>query len=110
MTDRGLWVAGFRLAGNVRRLMYQSLIWFFVLGDDARRLRPPLDSEEGERLADALVDRVRRDMELGRDFLRGQMLVDEEEAIELTRGQSGDSGGHYVVRGRAVTRRLMRSV
>src|SRR5689334_23449589 len=31
ITDRGLWVAGLELDGNVRRLMYQSLIWSAVL-------------------------------------------------------------------------------
>ena len=44
---------------NVRRLMYQSLIWFAALGDDARRLRAPTDAERMQRLANALVDRVR---------------------------------------------------
>jgi hypothetical protein len=81
MADRGFWVTGLWLGGNVRRLMYQPLIWPFRLGNDARRLGAALDSEDGERLADTLVDRVRRDVELRRDFLGAKMLVDEEQAV-----------------------------
>jgi hypothetical protein len=69
MTDRGLWVAGLFVGGNVRRLMYQSLIWAFDLGNDACRLRPALYAEDSQGLANALVNRVRRNAELGRDFL-----------------------------------------
>ena len=64
-----------RLPLNVRRLMYQSLIFAAVTGDDARGLAAALDAEDMERAADALVDGVRRNVELGRDFLRGQMVV-----------------------------------
>jgi hypothetical protein len=70
--------------------MYQSLIWPGILSDHARRLRASLDAEDLERLADALVDRVPRDSELGGDFLRAQMLVDEAKAIELAVGQPRD--------------------
>jgi hypothetical protein len=68
MTDRGFWVAGLSIFVNVRRLMYQSLIWVFELGDDPCRLRAPLDAEDGQRLADALVNGVRRDVQLGRNL------------------------------------------
>jgi hypothetical protein len=68
MTDRGFWVAGLGLGGNVRRLMYQSLIWIFVAGDDARRLRPPLDTEDAKRLTNPLIDRMGGDVELGRNL------------------------------------------
>jgi hypothetical protein len=68
MTDRGLWVAGLSVGVNVRRLMYQSLIWLFVLGDDARCLRTPLDSEDCERLANALINGVGRDVQLCGDL------------------------------------------
>ena len=44
---------------NVRRLMYQSLIWPPVLCDDARGLRAPGDAEDLQRLTDALVHGVR---------------------------------------------------
>jgi len=47
------------LALNVRRLMYQSLIWPAVLGNEARRLAAALDAQDMERAANALVDRVR---------------------------------------------------
>jgi hypothetical protein len=70
MTDRGLWVAGLFAGGNVRRLMYQSLIWAFVLRHDARRLRAALDAEDLKRLPDALIDGVRRDVKLCSDLFR----------------------------------------
>jgi len=44
---------------NVRRLMYQSLIWAAVLSDDARCLTAALDSKDVERSSDALIDGVR---------------------------------------------------
>ena len=91
MTDRGLWVARLAAGGNVRRLMYQSLIWAGELGDEPCRLRPPVDAEDAKRLADPLVDGVRGDAELGRDFLRQQMLVDEAQAVELSRREAGDA-------------------
>jgi hypothetical protein len=69
MTDRGLWVAVSCMGLNVRRLMYQPLICAFVLGDDPRRLRAALDTKDCERLANPLVDGVRRNVELGSDFL-----------------------------------------
>jgi hypothetical protein len=47
------------------------------LGDDARRLRSSLDAEDSQRLADSLIDGVRRDVELVRDFLRAEMLIHE---------------------------------
>jgi hypothetical protein len=97
MTDRGLWVARLGLGGNVRRLMYQSLIWLLVAGDDPRRLRAPLDSEDCERLADALIDGVRRDVELPGDFLGRQMLVDEQQAIELSGRQPRDTLSQVIV-------------
>ncbi len=74
--------------------MYQSLIWFFVLGNEARRLRSAFDAENAERLADALIDRVRRDMELGRDLLGTEVLIDEQKTIKLAWAQPGDALGH----------------
>ena len=59
MTDRGLWVAGMNVGGNVRRLMYQPLIWTFDLGNDASRLLTALEAEDCHRRANALIDRVR---------------------------------------------------
>jgi hypothetical protein len=38
MTDRGLWLGAGGAGLNVRRLMYQSLIWLFVAGDEASGL------------------------------------------------------------------------
>jgi hypothetical protein len=92
--------------------MYQSLIWLLVLSNDPRGLSAPLDAEDRKRLADALVDRVRRNVERGRDFLGTEVLVDEQETVELPGAQPGDSLGHQVTRSRIIgsARRLMRSV
>jgi hypothetical protein len=89
--DRGLWVAGCTAALNVRRLMYQSLIWAAVLCDDACCLAAALYSKDVESAADALVDGVRRDVELGRDLFRRQVLVDEEQTVELTSAEPRDA-------------------
>jgi hypothetical protein len=108
ITDRGFWVARFGLGGNVRRLMYQSLIWPGMQGDDPRRLRSALDSQDVQGLADALVDGVRGDPELRRNLLRAQMLVDEAQAIELPRRETRDALGNgvcHVARRRASTAR-----
>ena len=67
----------------MRRLMYQPLIWAAVAGDEAGGLGPAFDPQDVERAADALVDGVGRDVELGRDFLGRQMLRDQPQAIEL---------------------------
>jgi hypothetical protein len=56
--------------------MYQSLISPGILGDDPRCLRPARDAKDVKRLADALVYGVRRDAELGSDFLGAKMLGD----------------------------------
>jgi hypothetical protein len=87
---RGFWVAGFGECLNVRRLMYQTLIWPAVLGDEAGCLRAALDAERVKRLADALVDRVGGDVELAGDLFRRQVLVDEAQAIELALCQLGN--------------------
>jgi hypothetical protein len=54
-------------------------------------LGPALDAEGLQRLTDALVDRMWRNIELASDFLRGEMLIDEAKAIELTGSQTRDS-------------------
>jgi hypothetical protein len=97
MTDRGLWVARLEAGGNVRRLMYQPLIWSAVLGDEPGRLRAPVDAEDAKGLADPLVDGVRGDSQLGRDLLRQQVLVDEAQAVELSRREAGDALLHLFV-------------
>jgi hypothetical protein len=83
MTDRGFQVAGLIFPVNVRRLMYQSLILALVLRDDASGLGAALNSKNSKGLANALVDRVRGDIELARNFLGAEVLVDQEEAVEL---------------------------
>jgi hypothetical protein len=70
--------------------MYQTLIWPAVLRDEARSVRPPLDAEFMKRLANALVDCVGRNVELARNFLGRQMLVDQSKAIELARSEAAD--------------------
>jgi nucleoside-diphosphate-sugar epimerase len=79
-------------------LMYQSLIWLGILVDDPRRLRAALNAEDLQRLADALVDGVGRDSELGSDFLRAEMLCDKTKAIELTRTEPRNPLGDGVAR------------
>jgi hypothetical protein len=49
--------------------MYQPLIWPAGLRNEARRLGTAFNAERVESLTNALVDRVRRDIELGRDLL-----------------------------------------
>ena len=58
-TDRPVGLGGIGSALNVRRLMYQPLIWPELLRNQARRLRTPLDAEDVERAANALINRVR---------------------------------------------------
>jgi hypothetical protein len=82
--------------------MYQSLIWAAVLRHDARSLGPALHAEDLKGLADALIDRVGRDVKLDRDFLGRQMLVDEPQAVELPRTQPSDACGHIIPRGALV--------
>jgi hypothetical protein len=77
----GMGGAGGRV--DVRRLMYQALIWGAVLSDDAGGLRAALNAEGLECLPDALVHRVRRDIKLSGDFFRREVLVDEAQTIEL---------------------------
>jgi hypothetical protein len=82
--DRGFWVTGLATSLNVRRLMYQSLIWPTVHGNETRRLGTALDAKNLQRLADALIDGMRRNIELVRDFLGRQMFVNQAQAIELS--------------------------
>lgn len=87
-TDRLNGLAGIGVALNVRRLIYQTLIWAKLSRHQTRGLRPALNPEDLEREADALVDGVRGNTELDRNFLGREMLVDQAEAIELARGKS----------------------
>ncbi|MDQ3245681.1 MAG: hypothetical protein M3Q52_02070 [Pseudomonadota bacterium] len=54
---------------NVRRLMYQTLIWTVELSNEPSGLGAPLNAERVQGAANALIDGVRRDPELDRDFL-----------------------------------------
>jgi len=87
IADRAGLVARGSLDLNVRRLMYQSLIWLANLRDEARRLRSAGNAEDVQSLPDPLIHGVRRDSELDRDFLRREVLADEAQAIELAFGQ-----------------------
>jgi hypothetical protein len=64
--------------------MYQPLICAAVLGNQPRGLGPAFDAKRMQRLANPLVHGVRRDFEQARNFLRGEVLVDEAQAVELT--------------------------
>jgi hypothetical protein len=76
-TDRTVGVPQGCAALNVRRLMYQSLIWSMHLPDHACRLRTAFDAKYLQGSADALVDGMGRDPELEGDFLGRPMLVDQ---------------------------------
>jgi hypothetical protein len=75
--------------------MYQALIWRCAgarrAGNHARRLSAPLDAEDLERLADALVDGVGRNSQPDRDFLRRHVLVYEHQAVALAVAQARDA-------------------
>jgi len=55
-TDRPSWLDGRGVELNIRRLMYQPLIWAAVLGDEASGLATALHAEDVQRAANALVD------------------------------------------------------
>jgi hypothetical protein len=101
ITDRVVGVAFSAARLNVRRLMYQSLIWPAVLRDEPRRLLARVDSEGVKRLANSLVDGVRGNAELGGDLLRAEVLVDKAQAVELAGAQASDALGNGVVRSMA---------
>ncbi|HJR82514.1 MAG TPA: hypothetical protein VJ775_01175 [Sphingomicrobium sp.] len=44
---------------NVRRLMYQSLIWLVLARDDAGRLGSTVDAQRLKSKTDALIDGMR---------------------------------------------------
>jgi hypothetical protein len=88
MTDRAFWVAARAIALNVRRLMYQSLIWLGMLSDDPRCLCAALDPEDRQRLANPLVDGMWRDAELDGDLLGAEVLVDQPQTIQLPGGKT----------------------
>jgi len=94
---RSVGVAGFVKCLNVRRLMYQTLIWSAELRDETSGLRTPLHAERVERLTDALVDSMGGDPKLVRDLLGRQMLVDQAQAIELAVGESRDPRSYRVL-------------
>jgi hypothetical protein len=106
MPDRAFWLVPGAPDLNVRRLMYQSLIWAAVLPDDARRLVAPLDAEDVKRLADPLVYGVRRDVEGGGNFLGRQVFVDEPQAVELPGAQACDALSHDIIPSSEVVRSL----
>ena len=69
-TDRPVGMSGDGKVLNVRRLMYQPLIWGAVGRNEARSVLAPADFQDMERLADALVDRMWRNTKFDGDFLR----------------------------------------
>jgi len=67
-SDRGLWFAEFAVALNVRRLMYQSLIWAGALRNDARGLAAAFHAEDVQSPPNALVYGMWGDGELARNL------------------------------------------
>src|SRR4030095_14927270 len=90
-TDRTAGMAPESAALNVRRLMYQTLIWSLHLRDHARCLRTAIDAQHMQGAANALVDGVRGNAEFDGDFLGGHMMIDEQQAIELALAQPRDA-------------------
>ncbi len=67
----------------MRRLMYQSLIWAAVMGNDAGGLATATDAENMKRLSDPLVDGVGRNPKFGCDFFGGKVVGDQPKTFEL---------------------------
>jgi hypothetical protein len=113
MTDRGSWLEANPVGLNIRRLMYQTLMWARVEAESARRvardhaggLSAPLDAEDVQGAANALVDGMRGNVELGGDFLGRKMLLNQAQAIELPGRQPGDTA----CRDRIISRAILRS-
>jgi hypothetical protein len=76
---------------NVRRLMYQSLIWRTVTSDEPCRVLASIHSQDLKGLPNPLIDRVMRNPELCGDFLGIEMLVNEMKTVELSPAQALDS-------------------
>lgn len=89
---------------DVRRLMYQSLIWLsgrlrtgigsgckplraIETVDQACRFAAAGYAQPADRAAHALIDGMRGDAKLGRDLLRVEMPVDEAQNLELSAAQ-----------------------
>ena len=94
MTDRPLVVAGAGGGVDIRWLMYQPLICRVLLRlkrrrDHPRRHAAPFDPQDVERLAHPLVDGVRRYAQFEGNFLRRQMLIDQNKALPLPFAQAG---------------------
>jgi hypothetical protein len=97
-TDRIGWVARGRFALNVRRLMYQSLIWAVHPSYQSRSLRTSLDAQDVERTSDSLVNRMRGNPEFNGDFLGRKMLIDQKQRVELSLAQPADTGDESRIR------------
>jgi len=78
--------------------MYQSLIWFVMLRDDAGGMGAPVNAERLESETNALIDSMRRDFELCGNFFRRKMLVDEQKAIKLALREFCDSPCQFFVK------------
>jgi hypothetical protein len=98
LADRAFWVPFELCQLNVRRLMYQSLIWSADLRHESRGLGAAVDAQDLQGAAEPLVDGVRRDVELDRDFLGRHVLVDQTQTIELARAQPRHTGRELRVR------------
>lgn len=74
--------------------MYQTLICGIVernsRGNQSRRLAATFHAKLFQRDADALIDGVGADPQLGRDFLAVVMLVNQQQAFDLAIAQPCD--------------------
>ncbi|HEU4876256.1 MAG TPA: hypothetical protein VFT07_00230 [Sphingomicrobium sp.] len=74
MTDRPVLMIRGRTAVDIRRLMYQPLIWLLAFGGRGQRHDPRcfaalFDAQNLQRLANPLVDRMGGNAKVERDFL-----------------------------------------
>jgi len=72
---------------DVRRLMYQTLIYGVIHGelirDHARSIAPPLNVELFQCATDPLIDRVRADAQFGCDFLAAIVAINQQQTLDL---------------------------
>jgi hypothetical protein len=101
MTNRPTDLRGVGVSVDVRRLMYQPLIWLgeaTLGGNQARGLRSTLHAKDLQGLANALIDGVRRNAEMAGNLLRREMLVHKLQAFPLSGGKTCDALGSVICR------------
>jgi hypothetical protein len=85
--DRAVFLSELSRRVDVRRLMYQTLI-YGVIGRNliryhSRGIASPLYTELVQGAANALIDRMGADPQFGRDFLAAVMAINQQQALDL---------------------------